>query len=65
MTIAACQPDAPRLPLLRLRQLAAQDRDEDDVVDAEDDLEKGQRDEGEQSVGGQDRVHAEHCMWLR
>src|ERR1044072_4984094 len=35
------QPDAPRPRLLRRRQLSGQDRDEDDVVYAEHDLEEG------------------------
>src|SRR5829696_6694654 len=51
------QPGAPRLQLIRRRQLARQDRDEDDVVDAENDFEEGERDEREQAVGGQEGVH--------
>ena len=35
------QPPGPRLPIAR--QLGRQDRDEDDVVDAEDDLQRGER----------------------
>ena len=41
------QAHAPRACRCCGRQLARQDRDEDDVVDAEDDLEEGQRDERE------------------
>ena len=41
------QPDATRASLLVLGQLARQNRDEDDVVDPEDDLEKCQSDEGD------------------
>ena len=42
------QADAARALLLLLRQFRRQDRDEDDVVHAEDDFEEGQRDEGDQ-----------------
>ena len=51
MPIAADQPDAARFRLLVRRQLAGQDRDEDHVVHAEHDLEEGQRDERDQTVG--------------
>ena len=51
MTIAPMQPDAARALLLILRQLPRQDRDEDDVVDAEDDLEERQRDERDEQLG--------------
>ena len=37
--------------------LPDENRDEDDVVDAEHDLEKGQRDEREQAVGGEESIH--------
>ena len=42
------QSEAPRGRLLRRRQLPGQDGNEDDVVDAEDDLEEGERREGDQ-----------------
>ena len=46
------QPDAARPRLLAARQLAREDRDEDDVVDAEHDLEHGQRDERDPDLAG-------------
>ena len=51
------QADPPRPRLLVVRQLARQNGDEDDVVDAEDHLEEGQRDEGEEAFGAEKRVH--------
>src|SRR5439155_944247 len=51
------QPDPTRDSLLARGQTAREDRDEHDVVDAEDDLEGGQRRERDQAVGGQQRVH--------
>ena len=48
---------APRPLLLVLRQLARQDRHEDDVVDAEDDLENGQRDERDEKFSHGSGVH--------
>ena len=50
MSIARQQADPPRPLLLRGRQLARQNRDEDDVVDAEHDLEERQRDEGDDEL---------------
>ena len=44
------------LAMLIRRQLSGQDRDEDDVVDAQDDLERGQREQGDPRVRvGEDR----------
>ena len=40
-----------------LGQAADQDRDEDDVVDAEDDLHGGQRGQRQEAVGGEERAH--------
>ena len=57
ITIAASRPVRRACGLLRRRQLARQNRDEDDVVDAENDFEKRQRDQREQTVGGQKRIH--------
>ena len=51
------QPDPAGALLLGRRQLAGEDRDEDHVVDAEDDLEHGQRDERDQSVCGEKCIH--------
>ena len=45
---------------LLLRQPPDQDRDEDDVVDAEDDLERGQRDEGEPRLRVGEQLHHGH-----
>ena len=45
------QPDAPRAPLLLRRKSPGEDRDENDVVDAEDDLQHRQRDEGDDDFG--------------
>ena len=39
------------------RQPGDEDRDEDDVVDAEDDLQQGQRQEGDQRLGGEQGFH--------
>ena len=46
-----------RARLLRRRQLPGQDRDEDDVVDAEDDLEERQRREGDPDLRVGQPVH--------
>src|SRR5262249_42538921 len=47
------QAETPRPGLLGRRQPAAQDRDEDDVVDAEDQLHRGQRDQREEILDAQ------------
>ena len=55
------QADVPRLIALGRRQALHEDRDEDDVVDAEHDLEHGQRQQGDPGLGGgeqRDEVHA-------
>ena len=52
------QADHARLPLLLGRQLVDQDRDEDDVVDAQHQLERGQRQEGDPGLRvGQEFEH--------
>ena len=53
ISIASRRSEPPRLRLLRLRQPAGQDRDEDDVVDAEDDLQRRQRRQRNQAGGAQ------------
>ena len=46
-------------PILKLlRQLAGEDRNKDDVVDAEHDLEHGQGDQRDQAIGGEHLHHA-------
>ena len=50
MNIASDRPSLPRPLAVCRRQLARQDRDEDDVVDAEDDLEHRQRHRGRSSL---------------
>ena len=50
-------PDAARLAALFRRQAARQDRDEDEVVDAEDDLEERQRRERDPGLGRGDPIH--------
>src|SRR5437879_5386674 len=45
------EPEPPRRILLPRGQPPGEDRDEDDVVDAEDDFERGQRRERDQAVG--------------
>ena len=45
------EPEVPGLRLLLLGELGGEDRDEDDVVDAEDDLEHEQCDEDRDQVG--------------
>ena len=57
------QPDAARELALFLRQLVHQDRDEDDVVDAQHDLERGERRERDPGIGVGDPV--EHRGWPR
>ena len=52
------QTDRPRAPLLCLRQASDQDADEDDVVDAENDLEHRQRDQGYKPFGRKKVFHA-------
>ena len=57
-----CQHEADdaRTALLRLREPTGQDRDEDDVVDSEDDLEGREREQGEGRVEAQegwDSIH--------
>src|SRR6185503_20979274 len=52
------QAGAPRRQLLRRGQLSRQDRDEDDVVDAEDDLEKGERRQRDQGFRRQPFSHS-------
>ena len=53
----AAEPERPPALLLLFRELADQDGNENDVVDAEDDFEKRQRDEREQAVGGEKGIH--------
>jgi len=43
----ATRTDAPRASLLRCREFAREDRDENDVVDAEHDLEHRQREQAQ------------------
>ena len=55
------QADVPGLIALVRGEALDEDRDEDDVVDAEDDLEHGQRQQGDPGLGGGeqgDEVHA-------
>ncbi len=50
--------DAPGPVALVVRQLVGQDGDEDDVVDAEDDLERRQRQQRDPDLGVQQQVHS-------
>jgi hypothetical protein len=43
--------------LLRRRQFAREDRDEDDVVHTQHDFEDGECEQGDQAVGGEEGVH--------
>jgi hypothetical protein len=52
------QAGAPRLALLIDRQLARQDGDEDDVVDAQHHLQEGECEQGNQAIGGEERMHS-------
>ncbi len=54
------QARATRPCLLVAREFPRQDGDENHVVDAEDDLEERQRDEGEQTFGGQEGIHSDY-----
>src|SRR5438876_5122584 len=56
VTMASVRPDTGAR-LLAGGQLTGQDRDENDVVDAEDDLEHRQREEGDPGFGGGEPVH--------
>ena len=58
MNIARNRPIMPRLALLLRRQLVDQDRDEDDVVDAEHQLERGERQEARSRPAGRSGVRA-------
>src|SRR5262249_19841918 len=49
-----------REALLPGGEAADQDGDEDDVVDAEDDLHRRERDQGDEAFGSPERVHGEH-----
>src|SRR6185503_7157465 len=53
------QPQAhlARQRLLGGGQPAADDRDEDEVVDAQDDLERGQGQQRDEAIGGEERAH--------
>ena len=55
------QADAARALLLLLRQLGRQDRDEDDVVDPENDLQERQRDERDGQFGHGERLVFHNC----
>ena len=57
MTIAASRPVRRARGCVLAGQLARENRDEDDVVDAEHDLEERERDEREEAVGCEKRVH--------
>ena len=54
MIIASDSPTMRALFCCSLRQLIGQHRDEDDVVDAEDDLEDRQRDQRDRGLGGEE-----------
>ena len=63
VTNAPNRPSRRALAPLLLRQLPGEDRDEDDVVDAEDDLEHGQREQSDPRVRVGDPVHVgSHCF---
>ena len=49
--------EATRLPLVAGRKLAAEDGDEDDVVDPENDLESAERQKADPSVGVSEPMH--------
>jgi hypothetical protein len=51
--------EAPRARALLLRELPGQDREEDQVVDPEDDLEEGQGQEGDEVLGREQSGHRE------
>lgn len=51
------QSDLPRARLQFLRESTGQDREEHDVVDAQDDFEAGQGEEGDQILDGKELVH--------
>src|SRR5262249_9020283 len=53
----------PRRTLLRSRELAREDRNEDDIVDAEHNLKERQRDEREQTGGSEECVHSAALRW--
>jgi len=55
----ARQSDASRACLLRRRQLAGEDRDENDVVDAEHDLQHRQREQAEPHFGTREEIHGQ------
>ena len=59
--------DESQLPgpaLLSLGEAVGQDRDEDDVVDAQDDLHQGQGQEAEPHLGGEQALKFEHAFVL-
>ena len=62
MPIAPPSPSVRAALLLLLRQLADQDRDEDDVVYAEHDFEKGEGEQRDQPVGCEKGIHALHVI---
>ena len=61
----AAQPDRPPALLLFLRQLADQDRNEDDVVYAKNDFEKGEGEKRDQPVGCEKGIHAAKRYQMR
>ena len=65
MPIAAPRPERPPALLLFLRQLADEDRDEDDVVYAKHDFEKGEREKRDQPVGCEKGIHAPKRYQMR
>ena len=51
------EPDRAGARLLGIGEFAGENRDEDDVVDAEDDLERREGEEGDPGFGGGKPVH--------
>ena len=53
---------APAALLLFLRQLANEDRNENDVVDSEHDFKEGESEEGDRAVGREKGIHAPNVI---
>jgi hypothetical protein len=58
------QAGTPRALLLRSRQFAGEDRDEDDVVDAENDFEKRERRQAKQALRCEKRIHYQNVSFV-
>ena len=54
---ATHHPDAPRVQALLLRHTPEDDADEDDVVDAQRDLQRGEREQRDDALQGEQFLH--------